>query len=184
MKYKGKGKYIQYNTIQGNLPGEQPARQRWKEILTIYKNIKLNTRTYNEIQGTGQIHGRKSTWTAASKTAVKRRPWGDSDVGEHRQWDACNIWLYSKIPTKLYEISRSKRISGHMIALTKQCRTVELLFEVVIYWNLSRQHFKRRAAQKSSYRRKAIFHISWEGDQLLRQKGVEEYETTIFGIHY
>ena len=71
-----------------------------------------------------------------------------------------------------------------MIALTKQCRTVELLFEVVIYWNLSRQHFKRRAAQKSSYQRKAIFHISWERDQLLRQKGVEEYETTIFGIHY
>ena len=79
---------------------------------------------------------------------------------------------------------KSKRISGHMIALTKQCRTVELLFEVVIYWNLSRQHFKRRAAQKSSYQRKAIFHISWERDQLLRQKGVEEYETTIFGINY
>ena len=140
MKHKVQGNTIQYKEIY--VPGEQ----RWKEILTIYKNIKLNTRTYNEIQGTGQIHGRKSTWTAASNTAVKRRPWGDSDVGEHRQWDACNIWLYSKIPTKLYEISRSKRISGHMIALTKQCRTVELLFEVVIYWNLSRQHFKRRAA--------------------------------------
>ena len=135
MKYKGKGKYIQYNTIQYNTrkstwrAASKTAVKRntnnIQEHKIKYKNIQWNTReranTWKEIHldSSQQDSGEK-------KTLGRFWCWGTQTMGRLQ-----HLIIFKNYYKLLYEISRSKRISGHMIALTKKCQTVELLFEVV-----------------------------------------------------